>query len=192
MKHQLVFATNNVHKLEEVEAKVGDIFDILSLKDINCDEDIEETGITLDENASIKSNYIYQKYQINCFGDDTGLEIFALNNEPGVYSARYSGERDFVKNMNLVLAKMEGLSNRKARFRTVISLILNHKEYQFEGIVEGSIRTEPIGNAGFGYDPIFEPDGYAITFAEMDLIEKNKISHRARAMDQLINFLKRA
>jgi XTP/dITP diphosphohydrolase len=192
MKHQLVFATNNLHKLEEVQSKVGDIFDIQSLKDINCDDDIEETGLTLDENASIKSNYIYQKYQINCFGDDTGLEIFALNNEPGVYSARYSGERDFVKNMNLVLAKMEGISDRKARFRTVISLILDHKEYQFEGIVDGTIRTEAIGNAGFGYDPIFEPEGYDITFAEMDLNEKNKTSHRARAMEKLIDFLKSA
>lgn len=190
MKHQLVFATNNLHKLEEVQSKVGHQFDILSLEDIGCHEDIEETGLTLDENASIKSNYIYTNYKVNCFGDDTGLEIFALNNEPGVYSARYSGERDFVKNMDLVLTKMQGNSNRKARFRTVISLILDDKEYLFEGVVDGTIRTEPTGNGGFGYDPIFEPEGYKTTFAEMDLAEKNKMSHRGRAMQKLIDFLK--
>jgi XTP/dITP diphosphohydrolase len=190
MKHQLVFATNNLHKLAEVQSKVGHQFDILSLEDIGCHEDIEETGLTLDENASIKSNYIYKNYKVNCFGDDTGLEIFALNNEPGVYSARYSGERDFVKNMDLVLTKMQGISNRKARFRTVISLILDDKEYLFEGVVDGTIRTEPTGNGGFGYDPIFEPEGYKTTFAEMDLAEKNKMSHRGRAMQKLIDFLK--
>jgi XTP/dITP diphosphohydrolase len=189
MKRQLVFATNNLHKLIEVQSKVGNHFDILSLTDIGCHEDIEETGLTLDENASIKSTYIHKNYKVNCFGDDTGLEIFALNNEPGVYSARYSGERDDVKNMNLVLANMHGLSNRKARFRTVISLILDNKEYQFEGVVDGLIRAKPTGDAGFGYDPIFEPEGYKTTFAEMDLAEKNKISHRGRAMQKLIDFL---
>lgn len=189
MSHQLVFATNNLHKLEEVQSKVGYSFKILSLSDINCHDDIEETGLTLDENASIKSTFIHQKFRLDCFADDTGLEIEALNNEPGVYSARYSGDRDFVKNMNLVLEKLKGQTNRKARFRTVISLILNHKEYFFEGIVNGNIRTEPSGNAGFGYDPIFEPDGYDITFAEMDLAEKNKISHRGIATQKLIDFL---
>ncbi|MDA9554996.1 non-canonical purine NTP diphosphatase [Pelobium sp.] len=189
MKHQLVFATNNLHKLEEVQSKVADSFKIISLADIGCDEDIAETGLTLDENAAIKSHYIYQKFNIDCFADDTGLEIQALNNEPGVYSARYSGDRDFVKNMNLVLKKLEGESNRKARFRTVISLILNGSEYHFEGIVNGNIRTEPTGNGGFGYDPIFEPEGYTITFAEMDIAEKNKISHRGLAIQKLIEFL---
>jgi XTP/dITP diphosphohydrolase len=190
MKHQLVFATNNLHKLEEVQSKVGDFFKIISLTDLGCQEDIAETGITLDENASIKSKYIYDHYQTDCFADDTGLEIEALNNEPGVFSARYSGDRDFVKNMDLVLEKMQGITNRKARFRTVISLILNHQEYLFEGIVNGKIRTEISGNMGFGYDPIFEPEGYTITFAEMDLAEKNKISHRGRAIQKLIDFLK--
>lgn len=189
MSHQLVFATNNPHKLEEVQSKVGESFKILSLTDIDCTDDIEETGLTLNENASIKSAYIHQKFKLDCFGDDTGLEIEAIDNEPGVFSARYSGERDFVKNMNLVLEKLNGQSNRKARFRTVISLILNHQEYIFEGIVNGNIRTEPTGNAGFGYDPIFEPEGYYITFAEMDLAEKNKISHRGIAVQKLIDFL---
>jgi XTP/dITP diphosphohydrolase len=189
MKHKLVFATNNLHKLEEVQSKVGDSFQIISLSEIGCKDDIAETGITLDENASIKSKFIHDRFQTNCFADDTGLEIFALNNEPGVYSARYSGDRDFVKNMNLVLEKMQGISNRAARFRTVISLILNNQEYIFEGIVNGIIRTEAKGDRGFGYDPIFEPEGYNITFAEMDLSEKNKISHRARAMQKLIDFL---
>lgn len=190
MKHQLVFATNNLHKLEEVQSKVADQFKIVSLADISCHEDIAETGSTLEENAAIKSRYIYKKYLMNCFADDTGLEIEALNNEPGVYSARYSGSRDFNENMDLVLAKMQGITNRKARFRTVISLILADKEYLFEGIVNGNIRTEKCGTTGFGYDPIFEPEGYAITFAEMDLEEKNNISHRGKAVSKLIEFLK--
>jgi XTP/dITP diphosphohydrolase len=190
MKHQLVFATNNLHKLEEVQSKVANLFKIISLAEIGCNDDIAETGLTLDKNASIKSNYIHDQFQINCFADDTGLEILALNNEPGVYSARYSGERDFVKNMDLVLLKMQGITQREARFRTVISLILNDKEYLFEGIVNGTIRTEIKGEGGFGYDPIFQPEGYNITFAEMDLASKNEISHRARAMQKLIDFLK--
>lgn len=189
MTHQLVFATNNQHKLEEVQSKVGNIFKITSLNEIGCEDDIAETGLTLDENASIKSAFIHQKFGLDCFADDTGLEIEALNNEPGVYSARYSGERDFVKNMNLVLFNLENNTNRKARFRTVISLILNKQEYLFEGVVNGNIRTAPQGNGGFGYDPIFEPDGYDITFAEMDLAEKNKISHRGIAVQKLIDFL---
>ncbi|HEX7367489.1 MAG TPA: non-canonical purine NTP diphosphatase [Pelobium sp.] len=190
MKHQLVFATNNQHKLDEVQLKVGDAFEIISLKAIGCEEDIEETGVTLEENASIKSQYVYQNYQADCFADDTGLEIFALNNEPGVYSARYSGSRDFTKNMDLVLEKMQGKTDRSARFRTVISLIIKEEEHLFEGIVNGKIRTEKSGKDGFGYDPIFEPEGYDITFAEMSLEEKNIISHRGRAMEKLINFLK--
>ena len=185
----LVFATNNLKKLQEVQAKVGTAFKVLSLEDVNCTEDIEETGFTLNENASIKSSYIFDKYNQNCFGDDTGLEIEALNNEPGVYSARYCGERDSEKNIDLVLQKLEGQSNRKARFRTVISLIINAQEHIFEGIVNGTIRKERSGNGGFGYDSIFEPDAYNITFAEMPMEEKNKISHRGLAMQKLISFL---
>ncbi len=185
----IVFATNNPHKLQEVQSKVGNEFHIVSLEEIGCTTDIEETGLTLEENASIKSAFIHQHFKVNCFADDTGLEVLALHNEPGVYSARYSGERDFLKNMNLVLEKMEGVNDRSARFRTVISLILNDKEHLFEGIVNGQLRTQPSGEAGFGYDPIFEPEGYAITFAEMDLAEKNKISHRGIAIEKLMVFL---
>lgn len=190
MKHQLVFATNNLNKLEEVQIKVGTGFKLLNLKDINCFEDIAETGLTLNENATIKSSYVHKNYNVSCFADDTGLEIFALNNEPGVYSAHYSGDRDPIKNMDLVLQKLEGVKDRSARFRTVISLIINNKEHLFEGIVNGTIRKEKSGTAGFGYDPIFEPEGYNITFAEMSLADKNKISHRGRAMEKLIDFLK--
>ncbi|MFC5282416.1 non-canonical purine NTP diphosphatase [Pedobacter alpinus] len=190
MEHQLVFATNNLNKLEEVQIKVGNSFKLLSLKEIGCFEDIAETGLTLEENATIKSTYVYKNYNISCFADDTGLEIFALNNEPGVYSARYSGDRDPIKNMDLVLEKLKGIENRSARFRTVISLIIGNKEHLFEGIVNGTIRKEKSGAAGFGYDPIFEPEGYDITFAEMNIADKNKISHRGRAMEKLITFLK--
>ena len=190
MEQKLVFATNNQHKLDEVQVKVGSSFKIVSLKEIGCFEDIEETGITLEENASIKSQHILKNYKLDCFADDTGLEIFALNNEPGVYSARYSGDRDSTKNMDLVLEKMQGIADRSARFRTVISLIIGRKEYLFEGIVNGTIRTEKTGIEGFGYDPIFEPEGYNITFAEMSLTEKNMVSHRGRAMEKLIDFLK--
>ena len=191
MSHQLVFATNNQHKLEEVQSKVGNTFKIISLNEIGCNDDIEETGLKLEENAKIKSKFIHDKFRVDCFADDTGLEIEALNNEPGVFSARYSGDRDFIKNMNLVLSNLQNNPNRKARFRTVISLILKNQKYIFEGIVNGIIRTEPIGTAGFGYDPIFEPEGYTITFAEMDLNDKNKISHRGIAVQKLINFLKK-
>ncbi|MCQ6960652.1 non-canonical purine NTP diphosphatase [Mucilaginibacter aquariorum] len=187
---QLIFATNNAHKLEEVQAKAGDHIKLLSLNDIGCHDDIAETGLTFNENASIKSNYIYHKYKLNCFGDDSGLEIAALNNEPGIYSARYAGTYgNHEANMDKVLEKLKELTNRKARFRTVISLIWNGTEHFFEGTVEGTIRTQRSGTAGFGYDPIFQPDGYDITFAEMSMDEKNRISHRGRAVDQLIAFL---
>ncbi|RRN77485.1 RdgB/HAM1 family non-canonical purine NTP pyrophosphatase, partial [Pseudoxanthomonas sp. SGD-10] len=148
-----------------------------------------EDGETLDENASIKSNYVFKKYGKNCFGDDTGLEIEALNNEPGVYSARYAGGRDSEKNIDLVLERLRGIEKRNARFRTVISLILDGQEILFEGIVNGTITSERRGNAGFGYDPIFIPDGYDRTFAEMSLEEKNQISHRAKAMEKLLVYL---
>jgi XTP/dITP diphosphohydrolase len=188
--HRLVFATNNNHKLQEVSAKITGGIKLLSLSDIGCTDDIAETGLTFAENASIKSNYIYQRYQLNCFGDDSGLEIDALNGEPGIYSARYAGTHgDHQANIDKVLAGLNGVSNRSARFRTVISLIWQRQEHFFDGTVEGTIRHERSGTEGFGYDPIFEPAGYNITFAEMSMDEKNKISHRGRAVDQLIAFL---
>jgi len=188
---ELVFATNNAHKLEEVAAKIAGKIQLLSLDDIGCYADIEETGTTFRENASIKSNFIYNKYHLNCFGDDSGLEIDALNGAPGVYSARYSGEHgNHSANIDKVLKKMEGLTNRSARFRIVISLIWEGSEHFFDGTVEGTIRHERSGTAGFGYDPIFEPAGYSITFAEMTMEQKNAISHRARAMVGLMEFLK--
>ena len=191
MSLKLVFATNNRHKLEEVSHKIGDHFELLTLNDIGCTEDIEETGSTFKENAAIKSNYVYKKYHLNSFGDDSGLVVDALNGEPGVYSARYAGEHgNHAANIKKVLAKLDGIENRKARFVTVISLTWEGKEYVFEGVVNGTIRHETTGTGGFGYDPIFQPDGYDITFAEMTMDEKNKISHRARAMEKLILFLK--
>lgn len=187
---ELVFATNNAHKLEEINAAVGNDIKILSLKAIGCIEDIPETAPTLQGNASQKSHYVHQKYGINCFADDTGLEIEALEGAPGVYSARYAGPgHDHEKNMDKVISELESKQNRKARFRTVISLILDKKEYFFEGIVNGSILTERQGKKGFGYDPIFQPEGYNQSFAEMDLTEKNRISHRGLAVQKLIEFL---
>ncbi len=191
LKYQLVFATNNQHKLDEVNAKLGDGFRLLTLNDIDCHDDIAETGDTFAANATIKSRFIYNKYGLNCFGDDSGLEIDALNNEPGVYSARYAGiHGDHEGNMTKVLEKLGDTDNRNARFRTVISLIWEGEEHIFDGTVEGTIRTERSGSKGFGYDPIFQPDGYAITFAEMSMEEKNSISHRARAVEKMVAFLK--
>ena len=188
--HQLVFATNNAHKLEEVAAKIEGQIKLLSLTDIGCTDDIAETGQTFRENASIKSHYIYDKYKLDCFGDDSGLEIDALNGEPGVYSARYAAEHgNHAANINKVLAGLQDVADRKARFRTVISLIWNGEEHFFDGTIEGTIRYERSGAEGFGYDPIFQPDGYDVTFAEMSLDEKNKISHRAVATEKLIGFL---
>ena len=187
---QLVFATNNRHKLEEVASKITGQIELLSLDDIGCSDDIEETGVTFNENASIKSNFIYRKYKLNCFGDDSGLEIDALNGEPGIYSARYAGTHgDHDANIDKVLDKMQDKTDRRARFRTVISLIWEASEYFFEGTIEGTIRTERSGTKGFGYDPVFAPEGYDITFAEMSMDEKNHISHRAKAMEKLIAFL---
>jgi XTP/dITP diphosphohydrolase len=189
---ELVFATNNQHKLEEIKKAVGTKFKILSLEEIGCNEDIAETAETLEGNASIKSHYIFDNFGKNCFGDDTGLEIEALNGRPGVYSARYGGPgHDHEKNMDRVLSELKGIDNRKARFRTVISLILDGKEYQFEGIVNGEILIERQGNKGFGYDPIFLPNGYQVSFAEMDLDAKNKISHRGKAVSKLLQHLKK-
>lgn len=190
MKIQLVFATNNAHKLEEVRAIVGDRVDLLSLNDINCHEDIDETGLTLEENALIKSKYVKDNYNFNCFGDDTGLEVEALNGAPGVFSARYAGDaHNSEANMLKLLKEMEGKENRNAQFRTVISLILDNKEYLFEGVIKGRIATEKKGENGFGYDPIFIPDGYDKTFAELGNDIKNEISHRAIATQRLCTFL---
>lgn len=188
---QLIFATNNRHKIEEVAEMVGSQFEVLSLDDIGFKAEIIEDGKTFHENASIKSHTIHQKYNLNCFGDDSGLEIEALNQAPGVYSARYAGEYgNHEANIDKVLGLLRHESNRKACFRTVISLIYQQKEHFFEGEVTGTIRTTRSGTAGFGYDPIFQPDGYPVTFAEMSMEQKNNISHRAKAMEQLIAFLK--
>lgn len=187
---QLVFATNNEHKTEEIRAALNGRYEVLNLENIGCHTDIPETADTFEGNATLKSNYVFQHYNLDCFADDSGLEIEALNNEPGIYSARYSGSRDSQENINLVLQKLEGITNRKARFKTVISLIQNGENYLFEGIINGSIRTELSGLKGFGYDPVFQPEGYNITFAEMDLTKKNQISHRAIALRKMINFLK--
>lgn len=190
MIKKLVFATNNIHKTEEVAKILSPDYEVLNLKDINCLVDIPETGDSFAENATLKSSYVYENFGLDCFSDDSGLEVAALNNAPGIFSARYSGVKDDKINLELLLKNMEGQTNRQARFKTVISLIQNGTNYLFEGTIEGTIRTSPAGSKGFGYDPIFQPNGYDITFAEMDMAEKNKISHRALAMQQLIAFLK--
>lgn len=187
---KLVFATNNPHKLQEIKHLLNNSIDLLCLSDIPCDDEIPENQETLEGNAAEKSFYIFDKYGLNCFADDTGLEIEALNGEPGVYSARYAGkERDSGKNMDLVLEKLSGTKNRKARFRTVISLVIDGQETQFEGIVDGEILQEKRGRTGFGYDPIFRPEESTSSFAEMTLEEKNKISHRGRAVQKLVEYL---
>ena len=190
MKRKLVFATNNAHKLEEVAAILGDQVELLSLNDIGCQTDIPETAETLEGNALLKSSYIYKNYHLDCFADDTGLEVEALNGAPGVYSARYAGNaHDSEANMKKVLQKMQNIPERQARFRTVIALILGDKEYLFEGIVNGEILTSKHGQKGFGYDPIFRPEGFQESFAEMPLHEKNGISHRGQAVRELCRFL---
>ncbi|MCU4163129.1 non-canonical purine NTP diphosphatase [Carboxylicivirga caseinilyticus] len=189
---ELVFATNNVNKLKEIQASIGSGIILKSLSDILCFDDIPETSDTLEGNARQKAEYIYSKYGVNCFADDTGLEIEALNGEPGVYSARFAGpQRNAEDNMEKVLELLSTETNRNARFRTVISLIIDGKEYQFDGIVEGIILNEKKGAEGFGYDPIFQPIEHNKSFAEMSLSEKNKISHRARAIQKLVEFLKK-
>ena len=187
---KLVFATNNPNKLKELQALVGDKYELLGLKDIGCFEEIPEEQPTLEGNARQKAFYVYEKYGYSCFADDTGLEVEALNGEPGVYSARYAGEaKDANANMNKLLHEMAKINNRKARFRTVISLVINGKEEQFEGIAEGEITREKSGDSGFGYDPVFMPEGFSKTFAEMELQDKNKISHRGRAVQKLVRYL---
>jgi len=188
---KLVFATNNDHKLKELRQIVPSEFELVSLIDIGCTDEIPETGTTLEVNASQKSFYIWDKYSINCFADDTGLEVEALGNEPGVYSARYAGEdKSSEANVSKILEKMVSITNRKARFRCVISLVIDGEEKQFEGIVEGKILIAKKGEAGFGYDPIFMPDGYNQSFAEMSAGDKNLISHRGRAVNKLVDYLK--
>jgi len=188
---KLVFATNKQHKIYEVRNMLGENFELVSLDDIGCTEEIAETSKTLEGNASQKAHYIYDNYGLNCFADDTGLEVEALGMAPGVYSARYAGpQRNSIDNMNRLLAELDKIKNRKARFRTVISLIINGNEMLFEGIVDGEILHQPIGQLGFGYDPIFRPEGFSTSFAEMDLVLKNSISHRGRAFEKLIHYLK--
>jgi XTP/dITP diphosphohydrolase len=190
MTHELIFATNNLHKLTEIQSIIGKNFTIKSLHEIGCTEDIPETAPTLEGNALLKAQYIYDKFGKNCFADDTGLEVEELDGRPGVFSARYATDgHDFEANIDKVLNELTGVENRKARFRTVIALILDGSVQYFEGIVNGEIIAERKGVKGFGYDPVFLPDGYEQTFAEMPLAEKNKISHRARAVSKLVEFL---
>lgn len=186
----LVFASNNKNKILEIQSILNGSIKILSLEDIGCHEDIPETADTIEGNAILKADYVTEKYGYDCFADDTGLEIYALNDEPGVYSARYAGEqRDSDDNMNKVLEGLNDVANRNAHFKTVIALNLNGKQHLFTGIANGTITHNKKGNQGFGYDPIFQPEGYEETFAELPLTIKNKISHRAKATQQLIEFL---
>ena len=188
--NNLIFATNNHNKVQEVRAVLGNIFNIITLKEAGIDIDIPEPHDTLEANATEKSQTIFKITKQNCFSEDTGLEVEALNGEPGVKSARYAGEdRSFDDNIEKLLSKLKPFENRLAQFRTVISLILDRKEYFFEGICLGKIISERKGNNGFGYDPVFIPTGSDKTFAEMDMAEKNKFSHRKKAMEKLINFL---
>lgn len=187
---KLVFATNNANKIREIQALMPQHIDLLSLEQIGCSEDIPETAKTIEGNALQKAHYVKENYGYDCFADDTGLEVEALNGAPGVYSARYAGEeKDNQANMNKLLKELEQHENRSARFKTVIALILGDKEYTFPGICEGEILSEKRGDQGFGYDPVFKPTGYSTTFAEMSLEEKSKISHRGRATRKLIEFL---
>ena len=199
MNSSIVFATNNAHKLEEIRQIMPSSLQVLSLNDIGCTVDIPETGTTLQQNALIKAQYVLEHYGMACFADDTGLEVYALNNEPGVYSARYAGGEghDSEANMRKLLARLADNTHREARFRTVIALVAPpnntlavDKPLFFEGIVEGRIATEKHGTEGFGYDPLFVPDGYDMTFAELGPDIKNKISHRARAVAKLIEYIK--
>jgi XTP/dITP diphosphohydrolase len=187
---KLCFATNNLHKIEEVSEMLGNTFELFSLKDIGCNVDLPENQDTLEGNSLEKAQYVWQHFRINCFADDTGLEVEALQGEPGVFSARYAGpQRDSEDNINLLLQKLQGISTRKARFRTSITLILNNHIHQFEGIVQGKITEVRQGERGFGYDPVFIPEGFSKTFAEMSIGEKNKIDHRGKAIQAMVAFL---
>jgi len=187
---KLVFATQNENKAQEIQSLLPEYFKIITLKDIRCFDEIPETAETLEGNSLLKASFISETYNLNCFADDTGLEIEALDNRPGVYSARYAGpEKSAAANINKVLLELEGKTARNAQFRTIITLILNKSTFTFEGIVRGEIISEKRGENGFGYDPIFVPEGEVRTFAEMSLEEKNKHSHRARAFQKMIEFL---
>jgi len=189
---KLVFASNNKNKIAEIQQLIGDKFEIVSLQDIGCTEDIPETAETIEGNAILKAQYVYDKYGLSCFADDTGLENDALQGEPGVYSARYAGEqKNADDNMALVLQKLENKTNRSAQFKTVIALNFGSEHFLFEGIVKGTITPVKRGNEGFGYDPIFQPEGFDVTFAEMSMQQKATISHRGKAVEKLVNFLKR-
>lgn len=187
---KLVFATNNAHKLEEVRKILPSVFQIISLQELGCHEDIDETGLTLEENSKIKAQFIWERYHVDCFADDTGLEIEALNGAPGVYTARWAGEaHNDAANRAKALKELANQPNRRARFRTVVTLIRNGKIEQVDGVVNGTIATEERGEGGFGYDALFIPEGHSQTFAELPAEVKNSISHRARAMEQLKNIL---
>ncbi|AEE47968.1 Nucleoside-triphosphatase rdgB [Haliscomenobacter hydrossis DSM 1100] len=187
----LIFASSNPNKIKEVREMLDGLFEVKGLLDIGCTKDIPETADTIEGNALLKARYVVENYGLNCFSEDTGLEVFALKGAPGVHSARYSGEgRDPQANIDLLQQNLAPHADRSARFKTVIALILDGKEHLFEGLVYGQIRKEQHGSGGFGYDPVFVPDGYALSFAEMDKTEKNRISHRGRAVQKLLDFLK--
>ena len=190
MKTKLCFATNNAHKLEEIQAILGDNFELISLAETGCKEELPETRNTLEANSLQKAQYLYDHYQVNCFADDSGLEVDALGGEPGVDSAHYAGpQRSHADNVDLLLKNLGENTNRSAQFRTVITLVQNGEINQFEGSIKGQIISELRGKEGFGYDPVFVPEGYETTFAEMSLADKGKISHRARAFGKLLDFL---
>ncbi len=189
---EICFATHNIHKLEEIQAKMPGDIRLISLDDLKVTEEIPETAETLEGNALLKASFINEHFGRSCFADDTGLEVEALHNSPGVYSARYAGpEKDNLKNMALLLENLKGEQNRRARFRTVICLIHDGATHYFEGVVPGTITDNAAGSQGFGYDPVFVPEGYDRTFAEMSMTEKNRISHRALAVEKLVDFLKK-
>lgn len=189
---KLVFATNNQNKLKELSDLLPESIELVSLVEIGCTDDIEETELTLEGNALLKANFIKSKYGLDCFADDTGLEVDALDGAPGVFSARYAGDNPtFDDNMNKLLKELQGIDNRKAKFRTVISLLIGDEKYLFEGICEGAIQEEKTGDLGFGYDPVFRPNGFKKSFAEMTLKEKGAISHRGIATKKLIHFLEK-
>lgn len=186
---KLCFATNNLHKLEEINALLGDSFTLSTLKEIGCEEDLPETTDTIEGNSRQKAEYVWEHFCTDCFADDSGLEVAALNGAPGVHSAYYGGSRDFQQNIARVLQELAPHTDRSARFKTVITLVIQGKSYQFEGVVNGQLLQEPRGTQGFGYDPIFLPDGHDRTFAEMTIEEKGKLSHRAKAFGKLVDFL---
>ncbi|QJW87975.1 RdgB/HAM1 family non-canonical purine NTP pyrophosphatase [Spirosoma taeanense] len=187
---ELCFATNNQHKLDEVAAWLGDLFTLKTLRDIGCTDELPETTNSISGNSRQKADYVWTHFGVSCFADDSGLEAEALNGEPGVNSAHYSGSRDTARNIQKLLTNLSSAGSRRARFVTVFTLVLHGVEHQFEGIVEGQILEEPRGNGGFGYDPVFLPDGSDRTFAEMSMVEKNAISHRSRALAKMVAYLK--